>query len=39
MTTHLPLVSSGLEGGSDSVRKYSRLLIVFPLADLYSGVG
>lgn len=40
MTTRLPLFPPSQKGGSDSVaNRRSRLLIVCPLADIYSGVG
>lgn len=42
MTTRLPLISSdGREGGLTPhvTGRKSRLLIICPLADIYSGVG
>ena len=40
MTTRLPILPlNGQEGGSHPEGTKSRLLIVCPLADIYSGVG
>lgn len=40
MTTKLPiLLFNGQKGGTHPVSASSRLLIICPLADIYSGVG